>query len=150
MNWKVVTIQNLFCFWLTTTSFILKEYKMLEKISDVLFCSGQAFLTLPHKVISRLPSVPCCRMLHTLLSLLWRIISTCLIQTFGFHTQERTDQDQDPGKIVFLAHLIRFSLFPTKLIRIYFWYTFIWRAKNATLSTTTIQDGGHVVLEWIV
>ena len=47
-------------------------------------------------------------------------ISTCLIQTFGFHTQERTDQVQDPGKIVFIAHLIRFSLFSAKLVRIYF------------------------------
>ena len=57
-------------------------------------------------------------MLHTLLSLSRRIISTCLIQTFGFHTQERTDQVQDPGKIVFIAHLIRFSLFSAKLVRI--------------------------------
>lgn len=67
-----------------------------------------------------LPSVPCGRMRNTFLSLSRRI-STCLIQTFGSHTQERTDQVQDPGKIVFIAHLIRFSLFPAKLIRIYFW-----------------------------
>ena len=90
---------------------------MLEKISDVAFKISSPY---PTRVFLHFPAchvVACCTRFFLFPG---GLFPTCLIQTFGFHTQERTDLDQDPGKIVFIAHLILFSLFRAKLIRIYF------------------------------